>query len=68
MSNPQDKLEFAFDVGHSSLGWSVLRSAENPEILACGTVLFPADDCLASHRRAERDAFIVSSCFSWRSG
>ena len=54
MSNSQIKLEFAFDVGHSSLGWAVLHSGAQPEILACGTVLFPADDCLASHRRAFR--------------
>lgn len=54
MSNQQTKLDFAFDVGHSSLGWAVLHSKDQPEVLACGTVLFPADDCLASHRRAFR--------------
>lgn len=54
MSNQEIKLDFAFDVGHSSLGWAVLNSKDQPEVLACGAVLFPADDCLASHRRAFR--------------
>lgn len=51
-------LEVAFDVGHSSLGWAVLRKA-GPElsdinICGCGAVTFGADDCLASKRRAYR--------------
>ena len=54
MSNKEILLDFAFDVGHSSLGWAVLDSKDQPEVLACGSVLFPADDCLASHRRAFR--------------
>lgn len=49
-------LQFAFDVGHSSIGWAVLRtpSSQEPELLGCGSVIFPADDCLASKRRAFR--------------
>jgi len=45
-------LSLAFDVGHSSIGWAVLQSgadnSEMPTLLGCGTVIFPADDCLAS--------------------
>ncbi len=48
-------LTLAFDVGHSSLGWAVLRGATpHPEILGCGTVTFPTDDCLAIKRRTYR--------------
>jgi CRISPR-associated endonuclease Csn1 len=61
-------IQLAFDVGHSSIGWAVLRadgtapaaakkSTENNasiEILGCGAVTFRADDCLASARRAYR--------------
>lgn len=48
-------LHLAFDVGHSSIGWAVLSLASpHPLILGTGTVLFPADDCLASQRRAFR--------------
>ena len=46
-------LEFAFDVGHSSIGWAVLKGGEermDVEILGCGAVTFRADDCLASSR------------------
>lgn len=43
-------LEFAFDVGHSSIGWAVLRG-EPLELLGCGSVIFQSDDCLASKRR-----------------
>lgn len=56
------QLSFSFDIGHSSIGWSVLsfeqRSKEEPfpqpSIEGCGVVLFPKDDCLASSRRAFR--------------
>ena len=61
-TNPD--LQIAFDVGHSSIGWAVLQSVErataraaNPadtNILGCGSVVFRADDCLASSRRAYR--------------
>src|SRR5688572_22476700 len=51
-------LELAFDVGHSSIGWAVLEHTGNPEqkvaLSGCGTVVFRADDCLASSRRAYR--------------
>ena len=49
-------LQFAFDVGHSSIGWAVLdtRIEESPALLGCGAVIFPADDCLASERRGFR--------------
>lgn len=49
---------FGFDVGRSSIGWSVLsvnkKFDTNPQILGCGSVIFPADDCLASRRHAYR--------------
>lgn len=47
----------SFDIGHSSIGWSVLETFENlsePEILGCGSVTFPVDDCLAFKRRELR--------------
>ncbi|MEO6054282.1 MAG: type II CRISPR RNA-guided endonuclease Cas9, partial [Chthoniobacterales bacterium] len=49
-------LNLAFDVGHSSIGWSVLKADGNaiPEFLGCGAVVFPADDCLAIQRRTFR--------------
>ncbi len=46
-------LELALDVGHSSIGWAVLNK-NGPSLLGCGAVIFPADDCLASQRRAFR--------------
>ncbi len=55
MATKISRLHLAFDVGHSSIGWAVLLPTEpHPEILGTGTVLFPADDCLASQRRAFR--------------
>ena len=51
-------LELAFDVGHSSLGWAVLQNVANQptsiNLLGCGSVIFQADDCLASERRGFR--------------
>jgi CRISPR/Cas system Type II protein with McrA/HNH and RuvC-like nuclease domain len=61
-------LQLAFDVGHSSIGWAVLQSsagvppvsikqkenAPSVNILGCGSVVFRADDCLASSRRTYR--------------
>jgi hypothetical protein len=51
-------LSLAFDVGHSSIGWAVLQQTgpQPPDvnILGCGAVVFRADDCLASSRRAYR--------------
>lgn len=58
MKKPGD-LHFAFDVGHSSIGWAVLRQPPDaktpePEILGTGVVTFGADDCLAGKRRKNR--------------
>src|ERR1700677_1608710 len=49
-------LQLAFDVGHSSIGWAVLKAASGkaPELLGCGSVIFQADDCLAAQRRGFR--------------
>ena len=49
-------LQLAFDVGHSSIGWAVLAAGagQSPALLGCGSVIFPADDCLASERRGFR--------------
>ena len=62
--NPTDKtakrdLTFAFDIGHSSIGWAVLREGAKYDlgalrVVAAGTVLFQKDSCLASQRRANR--------------
>lgn len=54
-------LHLAFDVGHSSIGWAVLRQTRKatgpaPEILGTGVVTFGADDCLAVKRRRYRQA------------
>ncbi|MDF9832529.1 hypothetical protein M2103_000739 [Ereboglobus sp. PH5-5] len=54
--NLQD-LQFAFDVGHSSIGWAVLQTQarENKlRLLGTGVVIFGSDDCLASKRRDYR--------------
>ena len=55
---PKPDLELAFDVGHSSLGWAVLQNVSDQptsiKLLGCGSVVFPADDCLASERRGFR--------------
>src|ERR1035437_872855 len=47
-------LHVSFDVGHSSIGWAVLQTGDPLEIKGCGSVVFRADDCLASSRRAYR--------------
>jgi len=48
-------LIFSFDVGHSSIGWNVLKeAASGPEEVALGTVIFESDGCLASKRRTYR--------------
>lgn len=54
--SPARNISFAFDVGHSSIGWAVLKSTPTgpPELMGCGTVIFQADDCLASQRRIFR--------------
>jgi CRISPR-associated endonuclease Csn1 len=50
------KLTFTFDVGHSSIGWSVIspKESEAPDILGCGVVLFEKDSALANQRRLHR--------------
>lgn len=52
----KQNLHLSFDVGHSSIGWAVLetRLDQDPLLLGCGSVIFPADDCLASTRRGFR--------------
>jgi hypothetical protein len=53
----QRDLHLSFDVGHSSIGWAVMRHHFNngaPEILGTGVVTFGADDCLAFKRRQYR--------------
>lgn len=49
-------ISFSFDVGHSSIGWSVLTAPETgaPNILGCGVVLFEKDSALAILRRQHR--------------
>lgn len=54
MSN-QNPLRLSFDIGHSSIGWAVTTTGKShPDILGCGSVLFPKDDCLSSTRRNHR--------------
>src|SRR5580692_9198589 len=56
VANPD--LNISFDVGHDSIGWVVLqktgKSPSDISILGCGSVVFRADDCLASSRRGYR--------------
>lgn len=49
-------LQLAFDVGHSSIGWAVIGTpvGQVPDLKGCGSVIFQADDCLASERRGFR--------------
>jgi CRISPR-associated endonuclease Csn1 len=51
-------LLLSFDIGHSSIGWGVLSTTkkwgDDPDIMGCGSVTFPKDDCLASARRRHR--------------
>ncbi len=51
-------LTFSFDIGYASIGWAVISDAPNnelePNVEACGSVIFQADDCLASKRREHR--------------
>ncbi len=54
----KNEIAIHLDVGHESIGWSVSRFSSDSEeflrFLGTGVVLFPADDCLANHRRAFR--------------
>ena len=47
---------FSFDIGHASIGWAAfdITNPHEPSLEGCGTVIFPADDCLASQRRDYR--------------
>jgi len=47
---------FSFDIGHASIGWAAfdITTPREPSLEGCGTVIFPADDCLASQRRQFR--------------
>jgi hypothetical protein len=55
MKNTTQNIQLAFDVGHNSIGWSVLKAqGEAPEIAGCGSVIFQKDGCLATKRRAYR--------------
>jgi CRISPR-associated endonuclease Csn1 len=53
--NPS-RLELAFDIGHSSIGWAVLGApdAAPPTVLGCGSVIFEKDSALANTRRLHR--------------
>lgn len=46
-------LTFSFDIGYSSIGWSVQEYEQfnSPRVAGAGVVLFGADSCLASKRR-----------------
>ncbi|MDP3070571.1 MAG: HNH endonuclease domain-containing protein [Opitutaceae bacterium] len=50
------RLELAFDIGHSSIGWAVLAApdAAPPSLIGCGTVIFEKDSALANTRRLHR--------------
>lgn len=51
----KNNLTLSFDIGHSSIGWAVLdQKRPHPDILGCGSLIFPKDDCLASARRNHR--------------
>lgn len=47
---------FSFDIGHASIGWAAfdISKPRQPALEGCGSLIFPADDCLASQRRAFR--------------
>jgi CRISPR-associated endonuclease Csn1 len=55
MKNSIQNLELAFDVGHDSIGWSVLNTGSDaPDIKGCGAVVFQKEGCLAVKRRNYR--------------
>ncbi|MDA7665827.1 hypothetical protein N8648_04695 [Verrucomicrobia bacterium] len=49
-------INLSFDVGHDSIGWAVIDVSKETKILGCGSVIFQADDCMASQRRDFRRA------------
>lgn len=55
MNNTIQNIDLAFDVGHDSIGWSVLsHKGDAPDIKGCGAVIFQKDGCLAVKRRGYR--------------
>lgn len=48
-------IALSFDIGHSSIGWAVLKpNKDQTEILGCGTVVFPKEDCQNQQRAGFR--------------
>ena len=48
-------IALSFDIGHSSIGWAVLKpDKEKSEILGCGAVVFPKEDCQNQQRAGFR--------------
>jgi CRISPR-associated endonuclease Csn1 len=48
-------IALSFDIGHSSVGWAALNlSHHQPEVLGCGAVTFPAEDCQNQQRAGFR--------------
>lgn len=50
-------LKIALDVGHSSIGWAVIKTEAAkplPDLQGCGVVLFEKDSALATQRRGYR--------------
>ena len=51
-------LSLSLDIGHSSIGWAVLKPKNSPavppDLIGCGVVLFEKDSALASQRRLHR--------------
>ena len=52
-----NKFELSFDIGYSSIGWSVFKKQSGgifPTLLGAGTVIFDDDACLAKSRAGFR--------------
>ena len=48
-------IALSFDIGHSSIGWAALKpDKDKSEILGCGTVVFPKEDCQNQQRAGFR--------------
>jgi len=48
-------IALSFDIGHSSIGWAVLKpNKDKSEILGCGAVVFPKEDCQNQQRAGFR--------------
>ncbi len=58
MTTLPDATSFTFDIGHSSIGWAALQEPSSPggapQLLGCGSVVFPPDDCQNQQRAAFR--------------